>query len=288
MYVSGAFALGDQTVTIPGRPVVIQGVITPYVAGQSVTLQAALNGRPIKTIDLSLTPSRYHAHGTFRASLSSPAAGAVTVTVTHTATAAQAAFTATDSLSILAEKTAPGSTGPFVRLIQQRLAALHFYLPQTGVLDAGTGLALDAYHRLLRWSVSQALDGRTISYLLNGWGVFKVSFAHQGRHAEANLGDQLVALIDGAHVQMIVPTSSGKPSTPTVVGEFRIYYRDPKLEPDGMVYSSYFYRGYAIHGYNPAPDYPASHGCLRVPIPDARTVYDWLAIGDSVDVYYRR
>lgn len=286
--VTDAFTLGDQTVTIPTRPVVLQGLITPYVAGQAVTLRATLNGRAIETMHLSPTPSRYHAHGTFRAVISSPAPGTVTVTATHTATAAQAAFTTSRGLLVLAEKTAPGSTGPFVRLIQQRLAALHFYLRQTGVLDAGTGLALDAYHRLLRWGVSQTLDSRTITYLLNGRGVFKVGFAHQGRHAEANLSDQLVALIDGSQVQMIVPTSSGKPSTPTVLGQFRIYYRDPKLEPDGMVYSSYFYRGYAIHGYNPAPDYPASHGCLRVPIPDAKAVYEWLTDGDWVDVYYRR
>jgi lipoprotein-anchoring transpeptidase ErfK/SrfK len=33
------------------------------------------------------------------------------------------------------------------------------------------------------------------------------------------------------------------------------------------------------------PPYPASHGCLRVPIPDARTIFDWLRLGDRVFVY---
>ena len=37
----------------------------------------------------------------------------------------------------------------------------------------------------------------------------------------------------------------------------------------GMVHSNYFIGGYAIHGYVSVPAYPASHGCLRVPIPDA-------------------
>jgi len=53
-----------------------------------------------------------------------------------------------------------------------------------------------------------------------------------------------------------------------------------------MYSSSFFIGGYAIHGFNPAPDYPASHGCMRLPIPDAITAYDWLTFGDWVDVYY--
>ena len=52
-----------------------------------------------------------------------------------------------------------------------------------------------------------------------------------------------------------------------------------------MVDSSYFIGGYAIHGYASVPTFPASHGCVRVPVPNARSIYDWLRIGDRVDVY---
>ncbi|MGZ6681551.1 MAG: L,D-transpeptidase [Solirubrobacteraceae bacterium] len=31
--------------------------------------------------------------------------------------------------------------------------------------------------------------------------------------------------------------------------------------------------------------FAASHGCLRVPIPDAIPIYRWLSLGDIVDVY---
>ena len=41
-----------------------------------------------------------------------------------------------------------------------------------------------------------------------------------------------------------------------------------------MVHSSYFIRGYAIHGYPSVPNYPASHGCLRVPIPNALQIFN--------------
>jgi lipoprotein-anchoring transpeptidase ErfK/SrfK len=49
-----------------------------------------------------------------------------------------------------------------------------------------------------------------------------------------------------------------------------------------MVDSNYFIRGYAIHGYVSVPNYNASHGCLRVPIMNARTIYNWVRLGDVV------
>jgi lipoprotein-anchoring transpeptidase ErfK/SrfK len=52
-----------------------------------------------------------------------------------------------------------------------------------------------------------------------------------------------------------------------------------------MYFSNYFIGGYAIHGYFDVPVYNASHGCLRVPNPDARAIYDWVRIGDRIDVY---
>jgi len=85
---------------------------------------------------------------------------------------------------------------------------------------------------------------------------------------------------------VIYPISSGKPSTPTILGDFQVYSRVPGYLPDGMYYSDFFIRGYAIHGYDPAPDYPASHGCMRLPIVDAISAFNWLALGDWVDVYY--
>jgi lipoprotein-anchoring transpeptidase ErfK/SrfK len=52
-----------------------------------------------------------------------------------------------------------------------------------------------------------------------------------------------------------------------------------------MVDSNYFIRGYAIHGYAEVPVYAASHGCLRIPIPNAPEVYGWVQVGYWVDVY---
>lgn len=286
LYLRGVFFVHGHAVTVPRRAVHVDGVVRPYLAGQSVTVRAYLGHRLIATRSLTIEPSQSPAYGRFSTALSSPGTGSVTVQVTGATPSGQGAIGASRRFIALDQHAGFGSIGRFVELVQQRLAALHLYIPRTGVYDQGTGLALDAYHRLLGWGTYQSLDGRTIRYLLDGWGAFRVRYPHHGRHAEGNLGKQLVALIDGSRVAMIFPTSSGKPSTPTVLGDFHVYRRVPGYLPDGMYYSSFFIGGYAIHGYDPAPDYPASHGCMRLPIADAITAYNWLNFGDWVDVYY--
>jgi hypothetical protein len=286
LYLPDAFFVHRNALSIPKRVLHVDGVVHPYVRGQWVTVRAYLGRRLIKSDRLRIKPSRRHTYGRFSESVSSPGVGGVNIVVIHRRTIQLTGFRSGRSFAALDTRIGFGSTGRFVQLIQQRLAALHFYIPQSGVYDNGTGLAIDAYHRLLNWGTYQTLDGRTISYLLNGWGAFKVRYPSHGRHAEGSLGNQLLALINGSKVDLIFPISSGKPSTPTVLGNFHVYLRTPGYLPDGMYYSSFFIGGYAIHGYDPAPDYPASHGCMRLPIPDAITAYDWLTYGDAVDVYY--
>jgi lipoprotein-anchoring transpeptidase ErfK/SrfK len=95
----------------------------------------------------------------------------------------------------------------------------------------------------------------------------------------------LAEIEPGGRVRKIYTTSSGKPSTPTVIGRFQVYEKTPGENSEGMVDSNYFIRGYAIHGYAEVPTYAASHGCLRVPIPDAPAIYAWVQTGTPVDVY---
>jgi L,D-transpeptidase-like protein len=285
LYLANTFTVGKDEVTVPGRVVEVQGYVRPYVAGQKVKVRSWLGRRLIRTDVLRVKPATGGV-GAFTEKVKAPGAGLVRVKVTHGRTAQMLGFLAERVFTALTPQASFGSRGPFVSLIQQRLNALHVFVPQSGVYDAYTGLALDAYHRLLRHGFSQSLDGATISELLAGVGAFHVRYPRDGTHVEGDLSRQLLAEINGSKVVWIYPISSGKPSTPTVLGRFRVYYRVPGYLPDGMYYSSFFFRGYAIHGYNPAPDYPASHGCMRLPIIDAISVYNWVKYGDWVDVYY--
>jgi lipoprotein-anchoring transpeptidase ErfK/SrfK len=33
------------------------------------------------------------------------------------------------------------------------------------------------------------------------------------------------------------------------------------------------------------PTHPASHGCIRIPIPQAREIYNWVQLGMPIWVY---
>ena len=159
---------------------------------------------------------------------------------------------------------------------------MHYVVPRSGVYDAGTGRAVMAWRKLAGLSRTTIATKEVFNGVLAGRGTFKVRHPGDGRHVEARLNSQVLALINGSRVERIYHISSGAPATPTVRGKFRVYLKTPGINAKGMVHSSYFIRGYAIHGYASVPPYNASHGCLRVPVPNARSIYDWLRIGDVV------
>jgi lipoprotein-anchoring transpeptidase ErfK/SrfK len=175
-----------------------------------------------------------------------------------------------------------GSRGPSVRLLQAQLAALRYEVPRSGVMDAGTGRAVMAWRKVAGMARTTAATSDVFTGLLAGRGRFKVRHPKDGRHVEARIGAQVLALVDKGKVQRIYHTSTGAPATPTVRGKFRVYRKQPGTNANGMVHSSYFIRGYAIHGYVSVPAFNASHGCLRVPIPNALFIYNWLRMGDVV------
>lgn len=281
----GLYSVRGDNVTVPHRAVIVTGTVAHYVPRQKIVLVASVGAQVFRRVLLSIGHRAGRGH--FQTTLRAPRAGHVTVRLYHARTTRMLSFERWAAYGVLDTQIAPGATGRFVQLVQQRLAALHIFIPQTGVYDQGTELALNAYHRLLgKGEGLTALDPPTLTDLLNGVGTFHVRYPSQGAHAEGDLSDQLLALTNGPQVHWIFPISSGKPSTPTILGEYQVYSRVPGYLPDGMYYSDFFISGYAIHGYDPAPDYPASHGCMRLPIVDAISVYDWLQMGDWVDTYY--
>jgi len=181
-----------------------------------------------------------------------------------------------------------GQRGAEVSLLQEQLKALHYVVGQPGVFDARTARAVIAYRKMTGMDRTDVADSAVFARLASGDGAFTVRYPSQGRHVEGDLTHQVLALIGAnGQVQRLYPMSSGKPSTPTRLGIFSVYLREPGTNDKGMVDSSFFSGGDAIHGYAEVPTYAASHGCLRVPIPDALSIYDWVRFGTVVDVYYR-
>ena len=53
-----------------------------------------------------------------------------------------------------------------------------------------------------------------------------------------------------------------------------------------LYYPMYFLRGFAIHGYPDVPAYPASHGCVRIPMWLALRLFALNGYGTTVIVHY--
>jgi hypothetical protein len=179
-----------------------------------------------------------------------------------------------------------GARGAAVRLLQDELARLRYEVPVSGRFDEATGRAVLALRKLIGLQRVESANAGVFQLLRRKKGRFHVRYPGDGNHIEADLSRQVLVEVErGGRVRRIYTMSSGKPSTPTVLGRFRVYSKTPGTNAKGMVDSNYFIRGYAIHGYAEVPVYAASHGCLRIPIPDAPAVFAWLRIGYPVDVY---
>lgn len=179
-----------------------------------------------------------------------------------------------------------GARGPAVWRLQRGLARLHYAVPLSGYFDEATGRAVVAYRKVLGMPRVEVAGASILHLLRRGAGRYHVRFRRDGAHVEADLNRQVLVEVEPhGRVQRIYTMSSGKPSTPTPLGSFRVYEKSPGTNSEGMVDSNYFIGGYAIHGYAEVPVYAASHGCLRIPIPDAPAVFAWVRVGYRVDVY---
>ena len=96
-------------------------------------------------------------------------------------------------------------------------------------------------------------------------------------------GQRLVAYVGTVPVYAI-HVSTGTPSYPTVKGEFHIYRKLTSTTMAGSGYylpdvpwTMYFFKSYAIHGtyWHDNFGHPMSHGCVNLPTPDAKWLFDW-------------
>jgi peptidoglycan hydrolase-like protein with peptidoglycan-binding domain len=277
---------GSPPFALLGERITVQGRVVPYVAGQTVKVSIYRRRRRVEVRILSVLASG-NGEGRFHINYASTDGGLVEVRAAHYATALQVAFSArAQAVRFVNASVGPGAKGQSVRLLQAELDALHYAVPLTGVFEEGTALALIAYRKVTGQQLVPSAGRRLFGLLERGAGSFHVRYPRDGRHVEADLTRQVLAEIEpGGHVRAVYAISSGKPSTPTVVGHFQVYSKTPGVNSEGMVDSNYFIGGYAIHGYPEVPTYAASHGCLRLPIRDAAGVYEWVRLGTSVDVY---
>ncbi|MBN1202545.1 MAG: L,D-transpeptidase family protein [Anaerolineae bacterium] len=105
------------------------------------------------------------------------------------------------------------------------------------------------------------------------------------------LNSQRVYVYENGKAIRTISVSTGLPGTPTVQGEFHIYHKTesqtmsgPGYYLPGVPYVMYFYQDYGLHGtyWHENFGQPMSHGCVNLPTPDAKWLYEWADVGTPV------
>ncbi|WP_200210458.1 L,D-transpeptidase family protein [Micromonospora coerulea] len=200
--------------------------------------------------------------------------------------------TAPAAVRTLAATTRPvlrqGSRGTAVTTLQRRLAALHYDVgPIDGIFGPSTYHGVVAFQKVNNL-VRDGIVGPITWGALDRPLIPKPKYYHSGYSVETNLAKQVVYLARAGSVVRILDASSGKASTPTPTGNFKIQRRIDGWRQSslGLLWRpNYFYYGYAVHGATSVPTYPASHGCVRVTVPAMNRLWSIIGIGTPVHIY---
>jgi hypothetical protein len=179
----------------------------------------------------------------------------------------------------------PGQCGRIIRGFRKALNDLAVVPSNNTCFDGKMQRAVLAYRKMNNLGRSPVASKSVVRKVFNREGRYRVRKPGLGDHMEAPLGRQVLVFAKGRKPYAIFPIASGAPVTPTILGTYSVYWKDPGYNSLGMYYSSYFIRGYAIHGYKDVPNYPASHGCLRTFIADQPRIYDLTYVGQPISVF---
>ncbi len=256
------------------------GTVAPALSGMRVAISLIHGGRVVATRHPEITSG-----GRFRAGFPIEDVGGYRVRASY-ADAEHLRGTASDGpLAPPLPSLGEGSRTPFVRLLERRLVDLHYRLVGVDVrYDFRTADAVLAFRKvqgLRRVFTVDATVWRAMADPL----VLRPRSDSGGFHIEVDLTRQVLSTVDDGEVTNIIHVSTGKPSTPTRDGTFRVSRKIAGFSPNHLYYPSYFDGSRAIHGWPDVPTYAASHGCVRVPYWDARWIYGLARIGTRVFVH---
>jgi hypothetical protein len=175
-----------------------------------------------------------------------------------------------------------GSHGPAVLALKQRLRELRFAVPR---LDAGFGYG--TYEAVLAFQKAHGL-ARTGRVDASVWRRLWGSSAprprvRRGDYIEVDKSRQILMEVRDGKVVNVVHVSTGATGN-TPVGTWRVY-REVYGWDWVLYHPMYFLRGFAIHGYPSVPTWPASHGCVRVPLWIASQLRERWGRGSVIRVY---
>jgi lipoprotein-anchoring transpeptidase ErfK/SrfK len=113
----------------------------------------------------------------------------------------------------------------------------------------------------------------------------------------------MTAYVGAKAVHGPIKMVNGSDKKPTIVGTFRVYLKrevqtmrgsnadGTRYETPDVPYISYFHNGFALHGapWRSSFGYAGergSHGCINLPVPSAKWVYDFASVGTPVVTHF--
>jgi hypothetical protein len=257
----------------PGSRLVVRGRLTPATSG-ALTLHVGTRSWAI-----SIRPD-----GRYTARLPTRHGGRYRARVVFAPNSGYAVTQASRRYRIRTPYLALGSSGRAVLALERRLRELRYSVRHVnrffGVDTYEAVLAFQKVHRMSR-------NGRVGSKVWNKLGRASVPRARRprGTHIEVDKTRQVLFEVRRGRVARVIHVSTGATGN-TPIGRWHVYWKQAGLNSHGMYYSLYWFRGFAIHGYASVPAWPASHGCVRIPMWLAPGLYSRWSVGATVYVYY--
>jgi hypothetical protein len=261
------------------------GTISPYVPGQRVEVSFFLDGKELVSHRLAVAKGK-GGTGSFRSSVILREDGRYAVSARHEATAVLGGdSTVRKGWKVSYPALHQGQCGDVVVGFKKAMRKMGYIANSGRCFGGKTARGVLAYRKVNDMSRSSRAGKGLVESMFAGRGGYHVVHPNAGEHLEAPLSKQVLVFTKGDKPFAIYPVSSGKSSTPTVTGHFTFIRTEPGYNSHGMYYSFYFYGGYAVHGYESVPDYPASHGCIRTFIADQPEIYERIHYGESIFVF---
>jgi hypothetical protein len=261
------------------------GTIAPFVPGQKVQVDFFLDGKSLVSKKVAVSKGGGN-FGKFRSSVIVREDGRYTVSATHEANDEQGGDSTVRKLwRVSYPSLSKGECGKAVVGFKQAMREMGYIANDGKCFGGKTARGVLAYRKVNNMSRTSRAGAGLVRSVYAGKGGYRVRYPNAGQHVEAPLGKQVLVFAKGDKPVAIYPISSGKSSTPTVTGHFEFIRTEPGYNSHGMYYSFYFYGGYAVHGYESVPDYPASHGCLRTFIADQPEIYNRINFGEDIFIW---
>jgi L,D-transpeptidase catalytic domain len=263
----------------------VLGTLKPFVAGQRVKVTWYRNGHRLYSKSARVRKGKGGV-GAFRSKIRIVEGGKYAASAKHVANAALGADgTVRKSWRISYPSLGQGQCGDVVLGFKKAMRKMGYIANSGRCFGGKTARGVLAYRKVNGMSRNYHAGAGLVKRVFSGRGAYRVRHPEAGEHVEASLSKQVLVFADGGEPFAIYPISSGKSSTPTVTGHFSFLRTEPGYNSEGMYYSFYFYNGYAVHGYESVPNYPASHGCIRTFIADQPEIFNRIYTGEDIFVF---